>query len=304
MRQFADETDRIGEQERQILDRHFSNGSIESSKEFILREHIGLGEQIHEGGLTDIGITDERDAYHLSAMLALGSHLFVDRFKLLTQEGDTLPDDPFVSFDLRFTHTAVGSTSASLSVEVRPHTRQTRQHILKVRHFDLGLSIGCLGALKEDLEDKNSAIDDTNVREAFVIKRFLDITYLPRGEFVVEDHDVYGMMLPYILVDFIEFAFAHIGSRNRKIQSLGEPFDGNDTMCVGQKSQLIQVFFGAFFRLIRGYQSYQYCVLYVGLNFYHTSLRVQRYTKKMTYASTCHSFLKFFRKITYEYRVL
>ena len=283
MRQFADETDRIGEQERQILDRHFSNGSIEGSKEFILREHIGLGEQIHEGGLTDIGITDERDAYHLSAMLALGCHLFINRFELLTQEGDTLPDDPFIRLNLGLTHTAIGTTTASLAVKVGPHTCQTRQHILQMRHLDLGLSVRGLRALKEDLEDKNSAIDDTDVREAFVIKRFLDITYLPRGEFVVEDYDVYGMMLPYILVDFIEFSFAHIGSRNRKIQSLGEPFDGNDTMCVGQKSQLIQVFFSAFFRLIRSYQSHQYCVLYVRLNFYHTSLRVQRYTKKMIY---------------------
>ena len=122
MRQFTDETDRIGEQERQILDRHFSNSRIEGSKEFILREHIGLGEQIHEGGLTDIGIPDERDAYHLSAVLALRSHLLIDGLKLLAQESDALSDDPFIRLNLGFTHTTVGSSSASLAIQVTPHT--------------------------------------------------------------------------------------------------------------------------------------------------------------------------------------
>ena len=44
VRQFANEADGIGEQERQILDSHFAHGGIEGSEEFVLCEHLGFGE--------------------------------------------------------------------------------------------------------------------------------------------------------------------------------------------------------------------------------------------------------------------
>ena len=47
MRQFADKTNCVGEQERQVLDRYFAYRGIERRKQFVLRKHIGFGEQVH-----------------------------------------------------------------------------------------------------------------------------------------------------------------------------------------------------------------------------------------------------------------
>ena len=47
-------------------------------------------------------------------------------------------------------------------------------------HLDLGLGVRSLRTLKEDLKDEDGAIDDTDIRLPFMIKRLLNITNLAR----------------------------------------------------------------------------------------------------------------------------
>ena len=109
--QFAYKSDGVGEEEGQVFDRHFPDRSIECSKEFVFREHIGLGEEVHEGRFAYVGVPDERDAHHFAAVLALRRHLFVDGLELLAQERYALTDDPFIRLYLGLTHTTVGATT-------------------------------------------------------------------------------------------------------------------------------------------------------------------------------------------------
>ena len=79
-RQFSDKTNRIRKKERQIPDNYFSHRSIQSSKKFILRKNIRFREGIHQCGFSYIGITHQGNPYHLSAVVSLCSHLFIDGF--------------------------------------------------------------------------------------------------------------------------------------------------------------------------------------------------------------------------------
>ena len=269
VRQFADEADGVGEQERQVLDRHFAYRSVKGSKEFVLREDIGFGEQVHECRFADVRISDECHTNHLSAMLALGSHLFVNGLELLTQQGDTLTDDPFIRLYLGLTHTAVRSSTTALTIQVRPHPRQTRKHVLQMRHLNLRLRIGSLRTLEENLQNQYRSVDHTHVRLALVVQRFLYVSNLPRAQLIVKDHHVNGMMLQNILVNLTQFSFSDISSRIRQIETLSKTLNGHDTMRVGKECQLVEVFFRAVFRLVRSDQSDQHRVFYIGLDFNH-----------------------------------
>ena len=57
VRQLTDEPYRIRKQERQVLDGHLADGGVQGCKKFVLREHIGFGEQVHQGRFADVGIT-------------------------------------------------------------------------------------------------------------------------------------------------------------------------------------------------------------------------------------------------------
>ena len=84
-------------------------------------------------------------------MLTLGCHLFVDGFELLAKERNSLTDDSFIRLNLGLTHTTVRTAPSSLTIKVTPHPRQSRQHILQMRHLDLRLRVTRLRALKENL---------------------------------------------------------------------------------------------------------------------------------------------------------
>ena len=202
-------------------------------------------------------------------MLALRRHLLVDGLELFAQQGDTLTDDAFVRFYLRLTHTAVGATAASLSVEVTPHTRQARQHILQMRHLHLRLRITRLRALQEYLKDQYRAVYHAHVRRMFLamVDGLLEVTYLPRTQLVVEDHHIHRFLrllaTDDVLAHFLQLPFAHIRRRIRLIQTLREALDGHNPVRVREERQLIQILFGAVFRLAGRDKSHQHRVLYI-----------------------------------------
>ena len=195
MRELADKTDGVGEQERQIVDSDLADGGIERGKELVLGKDVGFAHEVHERGFADVGISDECDTHHLAAVLALGSHLTVDALEVFAEQGDAVVDDSAVSLNLRLTRTAVGAATTALTVEVRPHTCQAREHVLQMRHLNLRLGVGGLCALEENLQNKDGAIHDADRLLVFAVKGFLDVAELAGGEFVVEDNELYGLPL-------------------------------------------------------------------------------------------------------------
>ena len=195
MRELADETDGVGEQERQIVDSDLADGSVERGEEFVLGKDVGFAHEVHERGFADVGISDECDTHHLAAVLALGSHLTVDALEVFAKQSDAVVDDSAVSLNLRLTRTAVGAATAALTVKVRPHTCQSREHVLQMRHLNLCLGVGGLCALEENLQNKDGAIHDADRLLAFAVKGFLNVTELAGREFVVEDNELYGLPL-------------------------------------------------------------------------------------------------------------
>ena len=189
VRQFPDKTDRVTQQERQILYRHLANGGVQRRKQLILREHLALAQQVHQRRFAHIGITHQRHAYHLPAVLTLRRHLLVYRLQLLAQQGDSLTYHSFVGLYLRLTHTAVGASAAALAVQVTPHARQTRQHVLQMRHLYLRLRVTRLRALQKNLQNQYRPVDHPHIRRMLLapVDGFFEVSYLPRAQLVIKD---------------------------------------------------------------------------------------------------------------------
>ena len=138
-----------------------------------------------------------------------------------------------------------------------------------MRHLHLRLRVTRLRTLQENLQNQNRPIDDADIRLTFMIKRFLDISYLARTQLVIEDHYIYRMVLSDILVYLFEFAFSDIGGGVRLVEALREAFDGHNAVRIGQKRQLIQILFRSVLRLARRYQTHQHRMLYIWFNLNH-----------------------------------
>ena len=79
-RKFSDKPHCIRKKERQIPNNHLSHRGIQSSKKLIFRKNIRFRKSIHQRGFSHIGIAHQGNPYHLSAIVSLRSHLFIDGF--------------------------------------------------------------------------------------------------------------------------------------------------------------------------------------------------------------------------------
>ena len=69
-----------------------------------------------------------------------------------------------------------------------------------------------------------------------------------------------------ILVNLRQLTFSHVCRRIGLVEPLSETFDGYNTMRVRKECQLVQILFGAIFRLGGSDQTHQHRVLYIGFN--------------------------------------
>ena len=171
-----------------------------------------------------------------------------------------------------------------------------------MRYLDLRLGVTRLCALEENLQDKHRPVDYADIRLTFVIKRFLEITYLPRREFVIENHYIDNRLPPlrgglgrglYIIVYFRQFALSDIRRRIGLVEALGETLDGHDTMRICQKSKLIQILLRALLRLVRRNQTHQHRMLYVRFYLNHgTKVQQKLHIRKFLY-DFLHGEMKF-----------
>ena len=80
---FADETDRIGQQERKILDHDFPYRGIKRGEEFVFGKDLAFAQQIHKRGFPDIGVSHKSCPGEFASVFALHGLLFVDVYKFI-----------------------------------------------------------------------------------------------------------------------------------------------------------------------------------------------------------------------------
>src|SRR4030095_14364269 len=93
---------------------------------------------------------------------------------------DTMIDEASVGLELRLTGSPHPDAAARL-LEVRPHTRQARQHVLELRQLDLELGFPRSRSRRENVEDQLGAIHHA------LAGGVLDVLPLSRSELIVEN---------------------------------------------------------------------------------------------------------------------
>ena len=265
-RQLADKADRVGQQERQVVDNHLADGRVERRKQFVFGKHFAFTKLVHQRGLSDIGITDQGHANHLSAVLPLHAFLLIDLDQIPFQFGYLIQDNTLIRFQLRLTRTAHTDT-ATLTLQVCPQTGQAGQHIFILRQFHLRLCMCCLRTPGEDIQNQIRTVQNLH------LQLFLDVTQLLGGKFVVEYHQP-DLIFHHIFLYFLQLAGTDKGHRIRIIQFLIKTLHSLDTCRIGQESQFIQVFLHFLFILFRSNQPYEnslFCLCFRYNKFFHTA---------------------------------
>ena len=193
-------------------------------------------QNIHQGRFADVGITHQRHTHHRTPVRSLDSHLTVDLLQILLEFADPVADDSTVRFDLALAGTAARSRAAPLPLQVRPHTRQTREHILVIGQLHLGLGIGRLRPRHENIENQTRAVENPAGHGR------LDVARLRRREFVVENRHV-DLLLLAIGSDLLQFPRTDINTGRRLRKALRKTTDTYDTGRFSQKFQFGEVLF-------------------------------------------------------------
>ena len=81
--EFANETYRVSQQERQIVDNNLANGGVKRGKQFVFGKHFALCQQVHDGAFAHIRVAHERHTDHSSTVLSLGNLLLINLHEAL-----------------------------------------------------------------------------------------------------------------------------------------------------------------------------------------------------------------------------
>ena len=238
VRQFADKSDGVGEEERQVVDHHLADRGVEGGEEFVLRKDVRLGEEIHQGGLADIGIAYQSHTDQTLAIFALLHFLLVDGGEPFFEQCDFLGNETAVGLNLAFAGSAHTDT-APLAFEVGPETGEPREHILQLSQFDLRFGDGGACPAGEDVENQRGAVEDTAVESP------LEVAELSRREFVVEN-DKIGVEGVLVFNDLLQFAAADIGAAVGSVEFLDDCLEGDATCRFEEESQFVETLLGVF----------------------------------------------------------
>ena len=221
---------------------------------------------VHQCGLSDIGITDQSYANHLSAIFPLNAFLLIDLDQIPFQLGYLIQDDTLIRFQLSFTRPTHTDTTA-LTFQVCPQTGQAGQHIFILSQFHLRFRMGCLCTSGEDIQNQIRTVQNLH------LQLFLDITQLLGGKFVIEYHQP-DLIFHHIFLYLLQLTGTYKGHGVRIIQFLIKTLHSLDTCRIGQKSQFIQIFLHFLFILLRGNQPYEnclFCLCFRYNKFFHTA---------------------------------
>ena len=222
--QVADESDGVGVGEDDAVGGlGLTDGRVEGGEQGVLHHHLGVGEQVEQGGLARVGVPDDRDGGHVvaGAVLPLGLTGGRHGVDLAAQFGHAGTDAATVEFDLRLTGSAGADSgtacdaAAGLSGQRLAPTAQTWQEVFELGEFDLGLAFAGFRVLGEDVEDERDAVDDLDLDDV------LESAPLAGGEFGVDDHGV-GADAGDDVGEFGGFALAEVGAWVRLVAALDE----------------------------------------------------------------------------------
>ena len=251
-RELAYEAHGVTEEERDILNNNFPDSGVQCSEQLVFSEYVGLGQQIHDGTFTDVGISHERKPDHRSPVAPLGGHLAVNFLQLLFKQRYAAFYDSPVNLYLGLTHTASGSHTSSLALKVGPHAGKPWKHIVVPGQLNLHLSVGCLGSLGKYFQDQACAVDD---RAAF--DYLFNIPLLHPGKLIVED-DIGNLVFFAVRSDFFQFSASDISRLFRFIDPLHEFPVSGCTSGFRQEFKLIEVLVNLTFVFVLLDYSYEY----------------------------------------------
>ena len=127
--------------------------------------------------------------------------------------------------------------------------------------FHLHFSVGSLGPLGKDFQDETGAV--YNIAAG---NDLFNVALLHTREFVIENDVLYFVFFA-VLLNLIQFSRADVRGLVGPVQPLGEHFVGNGAGCLGQESELVQVFLYLALSPFFQDDAYKYC--FVGLKFTH-----------------------------------
>jgi len=138
---------------------------------------------------------------------------------------------------------------------VGPEALEARQHVAILRQLHLRLGVGRLGAHGKDVEDEAGAVEDLHAQF------LLYVADLACRQLIVENDHAYGLLRVFsfldIVSDLFELALADIGRLAGASYALGVALHGHGACRVGEKFQLVKIFFGLGLVLVLGDQSDQ-----------------------------------------------
>src|SRR5690606_29886893 len=197
------------------------------------------GEGVEQARLARVRVPGDGDPGHpvAGAGLALGLAGDGELRQLTAELGDLRANAATIGLELGLTgaaqpHAAVrAGAAAGLAAHGLTPAAQTRQEVLQLRELDLGLALGALGVLREDVEDQRRAVDDLDV------DGLLQGDQLAGRELAVADHRVGAERLDDVL-ELADLAGADEGARVGPNAALDEAVDDLGPGGLGQRGEL------------------------------------------------------------------
>ena len=154
VRKFSYEADSIAEEKWSVVYHNLSDGGVQGGEKLVFGKDLALGEKVHDGALSHVGIAYKRNSYHTSAMASLGCHLAVYLLELVFELGDLVHYYTAVCLQLLFTGSASGSSTSPLPFQAAPHAGKPREDVLVSCKLDLSLGVCRLGPHSEDVQNQ------------------------------------------------------------------------------------------------------------------------------------------------------
>jgi hypothetical protein len=142
-------------------------------------------------------------------------------------------DETTVGLELRFTGAAHADAAAKL-LQVRPHPREAREHVLELRELHLHLCLARARARREDVQDQLGTIHHALARGV------LDVLPLRRRELVIEDDERCVRLLDE-RAELLDLPFPEVRRGIRTIDLLSDASDDDGAGSVRELLELIEM---------------------------------------------------------------
>ena len=239
MRQFAHESDRVGEQHHLAAwEVELARAGIQGREEPVLDQHVRRTQPVQKGRLACIGVTDQRDRALTPSLAspALDPPGLIELPQVRLQPGHALHEAPSVHLELGLAW-PTGADSTGLLTERMTTAPQTRQPVPQERQLHLGAPFGRAGVLSEDVEDHRRPVDGRSTQDLF------QVPLLRWREVVVEHHGV-GIDLEADGEELLGLALAQVGRGVRAGATLRDPAGYVGPCGIHQKGQFVEARLG------------------------------------------------------------